>query len=275
MLMYNVVVYLKNDTYGIGEFDINDKNVVFDDYVLPYLSNENFFIEGKECNHDNVDQIIVSESNENIEILVQRVKFELKAKMILYPVTEESVATDKNYVRIVTTEILKEGKELLKKQQIELSNETNKIQLSANRKIFIVYGHDENALLKVSQFVEKLDFTPIILSDKSNGGKTIIEKLEENADVGFAIVLYTPDDLVKKDKEEYKQPRPNVIFEYGYFMAKLGRDRVALLQKEEVKENSDILGTAYIEMDDSDGWNMQVAKELKAAGYDVDLNKII
>lgn len=273
--MYNVVVYLKNDTYGIGEFDINDKNVVFDDYVLPYLSNENFFIEGKECNHDNVDQIIVSESNENIEILVQRVKFELKAKMILYPVTEESVATDKNYVRIVTTEILKEGKELLKKQQIELSNETNKIQLSANRKIFIVYGHDENALLKVSQFVEKLDFTPIILSDKSNGGKTIIEKLEENADVGFAIVLYTPDDLVKKDKEEYKQPRPNVIFEYGYFMAKLGRDRVALLQKEEVKENSDILGTAYIEMDDSDGWNMQVAKELKAAGYDVDLNKII
>ena len=158
---------------------------------------------------------------------------------------------------------------------MELSNESNKPQLSANRKIFIVYGHDENARLKVAQFVEKLDFTPVILSDSSNGGKTIIEKLEENSDVGFAIVLYTPDDLVKNETEEYKQPRPNVIFEYGYFMAKLGRNRVVLLQKEDVKENTDILGTAYIKLDDNDGWKMQVAKELKAVGYDVDLNKIL
>lgn len=271
--MYNIIVYLKDENYGNGEYNIQDKQIVLNDYILPYLSNETFFVEGKECNRENVKQIIVSESNEKIDTLIQKAKYEHKARRSFYFATKEVVGSDNHYVKIITANILKEGNNFLITKQKSTAEKTS---IDAkNRKIFIVYGHDENALLKVSQFLEKLDFTPIVLSDKSNGGKTIIEKLEENADVGFAIVLYTPDDLVKKDKEEYKQPRPNVIFEYGYFMAKLGRDRVALLQKDEVKENSDILGTAYIKMDDNEGWKMQVAKELKAAGYDVDLNKIL
>lgn len=101
--------------------------------------------------------------------------------------------------------------------------------------------------------------------------------MSENANVGVAVVLYTPDDTVINHSETYKQPRPNVIFEYGYFIEKLGRKRVNMLMDSsaEAKENSDITGTGYIKMDGSDGWKLKLAKELKSSGYDVNLNKLL
>ena len=64
------------------------------------------------------------------------------------------------------------------------------------------------------------------MNEQPNQGLTIIEKIEQYSDVGFAIVLLTPDDVGGlKDKPEELQPRArqNVIFELGYFMAKLGK----------------------------------------------------
>lgn len=241
-----------------------------DNYIIPYLKNDVFYIEGTELKHGDVNQIIVSEAETSIENLVQKAKM-LNRKRSFYLAIDCVVAGDKEYVKIITSEILKEGRHLLDSNLASFG-----VSNINNKKVFIVYGHDENSELKVANFISTLNLEPVVLSEKANGGKTIIEKLEENSDVGFAVVLYTPDDMVKIDDfEEYKQPRPNVIFEYGYFMAKLGRDRVALLLKEEIKEHSDILGTAYIKIDENNGWKLQVAKELKAAGYKIDLNKIL
>jgi hypothetical protein len=63
-----------------------------------------------------------------------------------------------------------------------------------SRKIFIVHGHDGEAKAEVARFLEKLGFTPIILHEQANKGRTIIEKVESTSDVGFAVVLLTPDD---------------------------------------------------------------------------------
>jgi len=63
------------------------------------------------------------------------------------------------------------------------------------KKVFIVHGHDEELKEKVARFLEKADISPIILHEQPNNGQTIIEKFERNAnDVGFAIILITPDD---------------------------------------------------------------------------------
>ena len=40
----------------------------------------------------------------------------------------------------------------------------------------------------------KLDLEPVVLHEQPNQGRTIIEKFEEYAQVGFAVVLLTPDD---------------------------------------------------------------------------------
>ena len=116
----------------------------------------------------------------------------------------------------------------------------------------------------------------MILHEQANLGRTIIEKFEEHAQVGFAVALLTPDDVgsLKEEKTNLKsRARQNVIFEFGYFIGKLGRKRVCALVKGDVEKPSDYDGVLYISLNDSGGWEMRLIKELKTAGFDVDANR--
>jgi len=64
--------------------------------------------------------------------------------------------------------------------------------------------------------------------------------------------------------------RQNVIFEFGYFIAKLGRNRVAALCKEEIERPSDIDGLLYTPLDQSGKWMKKLAREINAAGIEID-----
>ena len=104
----------------------------------------------------------------------------------------------------------------------------------------------------------------------------VIEKFEDYAHVGFAVVLLTPDDIgkLKDDAGDFRpRARQNVIFEFGYFVAKLDRKHVSALVKGEVERPSDYDGVVYIPLDDSGGWEMRLIQELKSAGYDIDANQ--
>lgn len=59
-------------------------------------------------------------------------------------------------------------------------------------KVFIVHGHDTEMKASVARLLSKLDLEPIILHEQANQGRTLIEKFEKHADVGFAIVLVSP-----------------------------------------------------------------------------------
>lgn len=143
-------------------------------------------------------------------------------------------------------------------------------------KVFIVHGHNEAVKEKVARVVEHLHLKPIILHEQPDGGKTIIEKFEENsANVNFAIVLLTADDIGKAKEEEDYNPRArqNVIFEMGYFMGRLSRSHVFLLLDKDVEEPSDLNGIVYTPI--KDGWDKKLVKELKACGYKVDANDLL
>lgn len=141
--------------------------------------------------------------------------------------------------------------------------------------VFIVHGHDENAKILTARFVERLGFEAIILHEQVSSSKTIIEKIEEYSNVGFGIILYTPCDLGGKTATNLKsRARQNVIFEHGFLIGKIGRSNVCALVKGDVETPNDISGVVYVTMDEGEGWCLKVAKELKKAGYDVDLNKL-
>lgn len=146
-----------------------------------------------------------------------------------------------------------------------------------NNNVFIVHGHNNEVKINVARTLEKLGLNPIILHEQANSGKTIIEKFEEHSNVGFAIILLTDDDLGKAKKEENLnlRARQNVILELGYFIGKLGRNRVCPLYTKGVELPSDLYGLLYLEIDSSEFWKIKLVKELKAAGYDIDVNKII
>lgn len=154
-------------------------------------------------------------------------------------------------------------------------------------KVFIVHGHDDAIKNTVARFLEKLDIDVVILHEQPDKGKTIIEKLEANSsevDIGYAVVLLTPDDKgIAASKYDYRETklalqsraRQNVVFELGYFMAKIGRERVRALYIEGVELPSDYKGVLYTKLDDSDSWKYELAREIKAAGINFNINNLL
>jgi len=143
-------------------------------------------------------------------------------------------------------------------------------------KIFVVHGHDDVAKLEVARFLDKMGFEAIILHEQASGNKTIIEKIEAYTDVGFGVVIYTPCDQGGKNEESVKfqgRARQNVVFENGFLIGKLGRDKVCQLVKGEVEQPNDISGIVYTPMEGN--WQVTLAKELREAGYAVDMNKVV
>ena len=146
----------------------------------------------------------------------------------------------------------------------------------SGHRVFLVHGHNDSVLHEVARFLEKLEQSVIILREQPNAGRTIIEKFETYADVGFALVLLTADDKggpVDASPAYLKlRARQNVVFELGYFIGRLGRNRVCALYTDGVEIPSDYSGILYTKFDTNGGWRLEIAKELKAAGLPVDMN---
>jgi predicted nucleotide-binding protein len=149
---------------------------------------------------------------------------------------------------------------------------------AVGNRVFLVHGHNEAALQSCARFVERLELPLTVLREEPNQGRTIIEKFLDYADAGFAIVLLTADDrggpINQTYDEQLPRARQNVIFELGFFVGKLGRERVCALYQEGVEVPSDYQGVVFIPLDTGMACRFGLAKEMKAAGLPVDLNKV-
>lgn len=145
--------------------------------------------------------------------------------------------------------------------------------------VFLVHGHDHAVLHDAARKLEQLGASVVILHEQANRGQTVIEKLEANSTVGFAVVFLTADDeggvRTAKARTKALQPRArqNVILELGYFLALLGRERVVAVHERGVELPSDFLGVLYIAIDDAGAWKHELVRELRAAGCPLDLNR--
>lgn len=162
----------------------------------------------------------------------------------------------------------------LDEMEEELPKRNIKAKVSTNfSKVFIVHGHDGELKEAVARLIEQQSIETIILSNKTNEGKTIIEKIEHYSDVSAAICLFTADDKgkAKSEKSLSDRARQNVVFEAGYFMGKLGRNRMVIVAESNVELPSDMSGMVYTNKSD---WKVEVLKELKSMGFAIDFNKL-
>ena len=117
---------------------------------------------------------------------------------------------------------------------------------------------------------------------QADEGQTVIEKFEKHgSDVAYAFILLTPDEIAylsnedslpDNERKKEKRARPNVIFEFGYFVGKLGRSKVCCLHKGDVIVPSDLDGLIYKKINDSiESQAYSIIKELKAAGYQINV----
>ena len=148
-----------------------------------------------------------------------------------------------------------------------------------SNRVFIVYGHDTDAREQLELILRRMKLEPIVLQNLPSGGQTIIEKLETCSDVTFACVLLTPDDeghAAGKSGQKRSRARQNVVLELGMFLAKLGRERVAILHKGDVELPSDISGLLYIPFKERvDEIKDRVAAELQEAGFQINIKDLL
>jgi len=144
--------------------------------------------------------------------------------------------------------------------------------------VFIVHGHDHGTKEAVARFLQTVGVKAVILHEQPNEGRAVIEKFEANSGASYAVVLLTADDRGGPQSVPYKKQqsraRQNVILELGFFLSKLGRNRVTVLHEAGVEFPSDYSGVLPIALDGLGAWRFLLARELKAAGFDVDVNKL-
>ncbi|WP_417214078.1 TIR domain-containing protein [Alcanivorax sp.] len=276
-MFYHVIIKPKSDKY-YGEYKTDlTKEQLISRFVEPYEQGMPIVINGKTVQPNDLERIKISKSERTIESFIPQIKAEDRASSAVFiggpSYTHQAIgrATD------VTDDFI-EGAVGYKKILLETKSHAHKSEESESNRVFIVHGHDESAQNKAARFVEKLGFEAIILHEKASSGRTIIEKIEHYSDVGFAIVLYTPDDVgnVKSEPDNLNvRARQNVVFEHGYLIGKLGRQNVSALVDGKLELPNDISGVVYISLDEGSAWQLQLAKEMKQSGYQIDMNKLI
>lgn len=167
------------------------------------------------------------------------------------------------------------GRKLIKEEPLSIGI-SNQSQLPGSN-ILLIHDQDEGAKESVLKFIEKLGLRALTVREEPNAGKTLIEKFGKLCDIHFAIILLTPDGTPPQDQPGERKAwlSQNMIFEFGYFLGKLGPGRVCALYKEGMKIALDDWGVVNIPMDSKGGWRLFIAKEIKQTGIEIDLNKAI
>ena len=119
-------------------------------------------------------------------------------------------------------------------------------------KIFIGSSAEQKAYLDlIASWIESSGHEPVLWNDSNvfPPGSYILSSLVKIAKtVEAAVFIFSEDDTLWYRKAKIKQPRDNVIFEYGVFLGILGKERVIFCRDGKPKPASDILGVVYIDI---------------------------
>lgn len=142
--------------------------------------------------------------------------------------------------------------------------------------VFVVYGHDVDARTQLEAMLRRWHCEPLILDQLPSEGTTVIEKLAKyQSDIGFGVVLTTPDD--PSPTGGLFRARQNVVLELGMLLTKLGRDRVAILLKNPsvMERPSDIDGLIYLSFTQNvEEIKVSLAREMEAKGYNIPVGRL-
>lgn len=259
MPYYHVIIGLKSRPHrGTFEENLLEQDLV-NDIVKPYNKNEPFKCGDNIVRKDDISYLKITESEQTLSVSF------LTSPKSYFAIHWDAI----NRMKDVTERFVK----TLPQRKKEMIREAMPI----SKNVFIVHGRDNKPALELARIVEKdLGLNSIILHEKSDRGRTIIEKLEdESLEVGYAFIILTPDDVgnliegFNEGKLMYRA-RQNVVLEFGYFIGLLGRNRVCCLHTGDIELPSDMKGIIYKPFKDSiKECFHDIVKELKAAGYKI------
>jgi hypothetical protein len=127
--------------------------------------------------------------------------------------------------------------------------------------VFVVYQHDPRAQTAVRDFCTKLGFEVAEIAVDAQPDISIAGQLDQHPHLDFGLILSRAET----------PPKP---FELGYCVGRLGLKRVFVLSATDDKLSVDEHGLLHIPLDPADGWQLHLARQLKRAGLEIDLNRV-
>lgn len=168
-----------------------------------------------------------------------------------------------DYFEDVLDDILNANPEIETRQNIKTKGDL----------VFIIHGHDNELKSEIQLLMQNAGINNIVLHEQADKGRTIIDKLiDETNNSGYAIAILTPDDLTNDGS---KRARQNVILEIGYFIGKIGKERIRFIVKGDIEIPSDLQGILYEKFDRNGAWKIKLLKEIQAVGIYVDIQNAI
>jgi predicted nucleotide-binding protein len=277
-MFYHVRITQKsNKSHDETKADLTEEQLL-ERFLLPYEQGDPIIINGKTIPMEDLERIRISRSDKETKYIIQQIEAEDRNSPAVfiggpsYEWRAADRAEDITDTYISGPPGYKRGSTKAEKTERNSSMDGH----ASSSRVFVVHGHDHALKSDLEVFLRNIGLEPIVLHRQPDEGLTVIEKFERYADVGFAIILLTPDDVsfsidqaqLPEDQRaiEYRA-RQNVIFEFGYFVGKIGRGRVCCIYREGVSLPSDLAGLLYKKVTSSiEEIGYSLIKELQQAG---------
>ena len=230
--------------------------------VTPYLLKKELQFDGHTIKFIQIKRILIKETLKTTAELIRFESTQVLGNFLT--ITPIDILSYKEHAKDITTTVFNRMLSTILAKPTTPSSLI--IQPNDQAKVLVVHGRDYLAKETTIKFLEKIGITSIILHEQTRDGETIVEKIEQNLNIGFAIVLYTPSGFEIKPHAQQ-----NIVFEHGYLIGKLGRRKVCALVKGNIEAPVTINGVVYISLDALETWHQAMTKELKLAGYRVNL----
>lgn len=278
MLLFYHIKLLTSPSRGEVMINLTESELI-NRFVEPYLEGETIVINGTTIDPKKLNRIIISSTEKNLDDTIAKIEYEDSKDTSPYAFLRDGakwrafetgkVVTDKYINKPPGSNSLKVPIEIINTKQKRIMD----------NKVFVVHGHDVELKNDTELFLRSINLEPIVLHRQLDEGLTVIEKFEKHADVTYAIILLTPDDIgfpvseIKKSEDERAieyRSRQNVIFEFGFFVGRLSRKNVCCIYKEGVTVPSDLNGLIYKKVNNSvEEIGLFLMQEMKNAGLPV------
>jgi hypothetical protein len=137
----------------------------------------------------------------------------------------------------------------------------------SNKVLFVSNGVKDATGEAVVSFIQQLSL-PVTEADHTNG---LIDTLETRGnDTGFIVVMN--GDMANGSGNISESS----VFKLGYCAGKLGLKRMCMVHGPTQPSGSgDHHGIAHVAIDNNGGWQLHLARQMKRAGLDIDLNRLV
>ena len=283
-MFYHIRITQKsNENHDETKVDLS-KDQLIERFLIPYEKGLPIIINGKTIPSNDIERVKISKSKEPTDKIIPQIEYEDRNSNVIFVGGPSYKWRAASRAEDITDELIlgPPGFKAEGSKNMELNEKTQKI---STNKVFIVHGRDNALKNDIERFLNEVGLQPIVLHRQPDEGLTIIEKFEKHSDVTFALILLTPDDVgclstqlekAVEVKSFELRARQNVVFEFGYFIGKLGRSRVCCVYKEGVTLPSDLSGLLYKKvLDDVDEIAYGLIREMKNAGLEPKMLKSI